>query len=244
MHDLLFYTAGKSEAVKYAKQALIRSGIHTVDHSSPDVTHLLLDIPTVESNLSQILETLPEDITIIGGRLESSVFSGYSKWDLLKDPCYLADNAAITARCALRTAAQALNCTFDNLPVMILGWGRIGKCLGQLLKALNAKVFICARKDTDRAMVHALGCTPAAPNSIMHYLPQMKLVFNTVPTALLNEAQWRAFPNCVKVDLASTPGILSTDTIYARGLPGKTAPESSGSLIARTILHYIKEKTS
>jgi hypothetical protein len=43
-------------------------------------------------------------------------------------------------------------------------------------------------------------------------------------------------PDCLKIDLASKPGIAGSDVIIARGLPGKMAPESAGHLIAKTIL--------
>ena len=41
--------------------------------------------------------------------------------------------------------------------VLVIGWGRIGKCLAALLKGLEADVTVVARKETDRAILHALG---------------------------------------------------------------------------------------
>lgn len=46
----------------------------------------------------------------------------------------------------------------------------------------------------------------------------------------------------MKIDLASKPGIGGTDVLWARGLPGKFAPESAGKLIAQTILRLLKEE--
>jgi hypothetical protein len=45
----------------------------------------------------------------------------------------------------------------------------------------------------------------------------------------------------LKIDLASQPGIGGNDVIWARGLPGKNAPESSGKLIAQTVLRKLEE---
>ena len=39
-------------------------------------------------------------------------------------------------------------------------------------------------------------------------------------------------------DLASVKGIAGDNVIWARGLPGKDAPEESGTLIAKTVLRY------
>ena len=44
------------------------------------------------------------------------------------------------------------------------------------------------------------------------------------------------------IDLASEPGMQGKSVIPARGLPGKYAPESSGKLIADTILRVLKEE--
>jgi dipicolinate synthase subunit A len=77
--------------------------------------------------------------------------------DLLKDPHYLAKNAAITAECALKVAAPYLKTTFSESPTLILGWGRIGKCLARLLSARNCPVSVAARKESDRAMLEAFG---------------------------------------------------------------------------------------
>ena len=40
----------------------------------------------------------------------------------------------------------------------------------------------------------------------------------------------------MKIDLASVKGMEGGDVIWARGLPGKDAPESSGVLIGKTVL--------
>jgi hypothetical protein len=46
----------------------------------------------------------------------------------------------------------------------------------------------------------------------------------------------------VKIELASSPGLEGDDVIEALGLPGKYAPETSGKLIARTILRLCAGK--
>jgi hypothetical protein len=49
-------------------------------------------------------------------------------------------------------------------------------------------------------------------------------------------------PDCVKIDLASIQGIYGSDVIHARGLPGKQTPESSGILIANTIIRLLRKE--
>lgn len=247
--DKLFYVVGNSPATSYARSALVREGFLFVDHPSPEVTHLLLDAPALNSdgllkskkNVESVLETLPEAITIIGGKLVHPAFRDRKQLDLLKDADYLAKNALITAHCAVRIANDHLPFIMEGANVLILGWGRIGKCLGALLKSMGAAVYIYARKKEDRAMLHALGYHPLSPDQLIDQLPMFRLIFNTVPACVMNEQQCTKCRDCVKIDLASVPGICCPDAIHARGLPGKIAPESSGLLIADTILHHIKE---
>jgi hypothetical protein len=103
MH-LLVYPIGTTKSCRYAAQALARDGIALTDHPCPEVTHLLLDVPTFDergmlrdgTDLKEILRMLPLSITVIGGKLHPEYLSHYRKIDLLNYPVYLAKNAAIT----------------------------------------------------------------------------------------------------------------------------------------------------
>ena len=210
------------------------------------MTHLLLDIPSFGNDgllrsgedIKRILEILPRYTTVIGGGLEHPALEDHRCIDLLKDEMYLASNAAITAECALKVAAQMMNYTFSGCSVLIIGWGRIGKCLAQLLKAIGANVTVAARKLSDQAMAQALGYHTADPAGISG---SYKLIFNTAPAQVFTYQQLFHFHGCIKIDLASVKGLEGEDVIWARGLPGIHAPESSGLLIAQTVARMIKE---
>ena len=71
-----------------------------------------------------------------------------------------------------------------------------------------------------------------------------KVVFNTVPAPVLSRAALEhCRKDCLKIELASSPGMEGEDIMQAKGLPGVCAPESSGRLIAQTVfrLHSRKE---
>ena len=248
MANTLIFPVGSTSACRYAVGFLEKAGFRTVDHPTPDATHLLLDVPSFGPDellrsgeaLDRILERLPEYITVIGGNLSHSALNGYRKFDLLTDDSYLAENARITADCALQVAAPLLTRGLYDSPALIIGWGRIGKCLGQLLKGLGNDVTIAARKSCDRAMIRALGCKAVHPDKI-HDLKPYRLLLNTAPEKVLNTNQILSWEHCVKIDLASAKGLDWEDAVWARGLPGIHAPESSGQLIADTVSRLIKE---
>lgn len=245
MKQRLFFAAGCSNALKIAAEELEKRGVRIAEAPSEDVTHLLLPVPCkmTAEELNAVLDSLPKHVTVLGGFLNRPELAGFRCLDLLADEKYLAENALITAYCAINIAAQRMSVTWAQCPVLILGWGRIGKCLGKLLKALGADVSIAARKETDRAMIAALGHDAEDINDLGYILGRYKVIFNTVPFPVLSEEQvsyCRA--NCLKIELASSPGIVGDDVIDARGLPGKIAPESSGALIARTVLRLCARK--
>ena len=237
MKDYLFFAAGRSPATTYAIDCLQEAGYVFTQTPCSAVTHLLLPVPSLDTDgrikggqsLIDLLAILPKGITIIGGNLPP--LENYRVIDLLKDPLYVAENASITAYCAIRHAMNKLPITLKGCPCLIIGWGRIGKCLTRLLKAMDAQVTVFARKETDRAMLTALGYDATDSLSPESY----RLIFNTAPELLLPDCPGDA----LKIDLASVPGITGQDVLWARGLPGKDAPESAGSLMARRILYYI-----
>ena len=250
LKKMLVFPVGSTDACRYAAAFLEKAGVELVDHPCPEVTHLLLDVPSFGpagtlrggGSLGSILEMLPPDVTVAGGNLVHPALKGYPTLDLLQDLQYLAVNAAITADCALQVAAPRMTATFADSPALIIGWGRIGKCLGQLLKAIGTDVTIAARKEADRAMISALGYQAVDIPEIPAVLPRCALVFNTAPEMVLHKELSDTCRNCVKIDLASKPGIEGEDVVWARGLPGVYAPESSGRLIAETFFRLSKEE--
>lgn len=250
MEKKLVYFAGSTSACSYAAELLYKEGIPIVDHPTPEVTHLLLDIPSFDPNgnlrgggdITQLLRMLPPGIIVIGGNLQHPALEEYQTMDLLKDDVYLARNAAITAHCALKTAGTHMTAIFADMPVLIIGWGRIGKCLARLLRALDAQVTVAARKEADRACLESLGYRSLEPASLKNAAPSWRVVFNTAPEPVVDSKTLALWKNCLKIELASKSGLEGQDVIIARGLPGKCAPESSGELIARSVIQKVKEE--
>lgn len=251
MNNTIIFTAGNTPALRITKEALCERGVIVTDIPAPDVTHLLLPVPSFEADgrikgggmIEHILTDLPEHITVIGGLLHHPFLTGYKTIDLLTDPYYLAQNAAITADCAIRIAGKQLPIVFHGCPMLIIGWGRIGKCLANQLKAMGARVCVAARKEADRAMLRALGFCTEEPAKLGPSLMRYRVIFNTAPQPVLSAEQLQyASPDCLLIDLASKCGIDSKNVIWARGLPGKDTPESSGMLIAKTVLRLIQKE--
>ena len=245
MRNELFFIAGSSPALDCAALELEKLGVSVADMPCDEVTHLLLPVPCQlpQEELDGILHDLPQTVTVLGGRLAYPQLQDYDCMDLLKDETYQAENAMITAYCALNLAGTALDVIWKDCPVLILGWGRIGKCLAKLLGAVGASVSAAARKEQDRAMITALGYDAQNIQQLGCVLQRYRVIFNTVPSPVLSKKQTGyCRNNCVLVELASRPGMEGANILDGRRLPGRLAPESSGKLIARTVLRLCTPK--
>lgn len=250
MKQMLVYPLGSTKACGICADLLQQSGIRLVDHPTPEVTHLLLDVPAFRPDgalrggerLEPILRMLPTDLRIVGGGLDQPLLAPYARKDYLTDQRYLAENAAITAECALQIAAEQTECVYAGCRALVIGWGRIGKCLAQKLAALRSRVTVAARKEADRAMIRALGHEAVDISAIPKILAGQHIVFNTVPQLLLHKEE-TALCRGVLIDLASRPGMDGETVISARGLPGIYKPASAGKLMAETFLRLAGEES-
>lgn len=245
MEKAVFYAAGHAASHTYACKALSNFGISFTDQPEK-AGYALLPVPSLDADgyirgggpAAELTGKLSPAALIIGGKLGEDAFPGRRCIDLLDDPFFAAENAHITACCAVRLAMERLPVIPTSLPVLVTGWGRIAKCLCQLLKALDAQVTVAARKESARAMATALGY--AALDIPQVQTENFRLIFNTVPHMILPQCPGEG----LKIDLASERGLGGLDVAWERGLPGRLAPESTGKLIARRVLAILEKEGS
>ena len=121
--------------------------------------------------------------------------------------------------------------------MLVIGWGRIGKHLAAILAQMGADVTVAVRKQPHLEALQKIGLQAVLLPELAP--AQYATIFNTAPAAVLDGAQCQK--DAQLIDLASKKGITGEGVIWARGLPGKDAPEESGTLIAKTALRYALE---
>jgi dipicolinate synthase subunit A len=159
-------------------------------------------------------------------------------------------NAAATAEGAIQIAMERLDRTLLGLDCLVLGFGRIGRLLSHRLHGLGAKVTVAARKSEDLAWIRAYGWRALNTGDLDGTLGHFGVVFNTVPSLILNEALLQQLPNnCLCVELASVQGIdlaaadrMKIPNVWARSLPGKLAPLTAAAAIRDTVYYIISNK--
>ena len=155
-------------------------------------------------------------------------------------------NAAATAEAAIQVAMDRLEQILLGTNCLVLGFGRIGKLLCYRLHGLGAKVTATARRREDLAWIRAYGWPALDTTDLSGRLGEFDVVFNTIPSAILNERLLRQLPSeCLCMDLASVPGIdlaaaekCGLSALWARSLPGRMVPKTAAAII-RDAIYYI-----
>lgn len=158
-------------------------------------------------------------------------------------------NALPTAEGALEVAMKQYEGTVAGSRCFIIGYGRIGKVLAEMLKNHKADVTVSARKPSDMAFAQAFGYKRLNTNKLS-CIRNFDLVFNTVPSLIFDrELLMNTDKNTIIIDLASLPGgvdfeaaqRLGIDAVRALALPGKCAPKTAGEIIRTTVFNIIEE---
>ncbi len=159
-------------------------------------------------------------------------------------------NSIPTAEGAIQIAMEELPITLNGSKILILGYGRLGKVLARMLSGIGADVYVEARKYSDIAWLKVYGINPIYINELDKYLSNMDVIFNTIPTRILNSNMLKIIEkNCLVIDLASKPGgvdferakMLGIKVIWALSLPGKVAPVTAANYMKHTIYNIIEE---
>ena len=123
---------------------------------------------------------------------------------------------------------------------MVVGWGRVGRALAELLVAMGARVTVASRSEAHRHRAIERGAEAVALEDMPDVLPGMKLIFSTPPAPVLDAARLeRVDRDAMIVDLASPPyGVdlsaawrLSLRAWREPGLPGRYCPESAAAAL-------------
>ena len=209
-----------------------------------------------KTKLSEIVEHLKKETVLMGGLIPEEIVSAAKERGIFVYDYYFREefavrNAALTAEAAAAIVMEMLTESISTVPVLILGHGRIGRLLSAILKALDAKVTVAARRFSELAWIRSEGMTPLEFRLIDEEIGKFKVVFNTVPAPVLTKDRLMLMDkSAVIIDLASEPcgtdfsaaEELGITAKKALGLPGKFAPKTAGEILKETVLNILSEK--
>ena len=211
-----------------------------------------LDGPT--PGLSTLLRAAKPHAMVLGGRVgeqahQAARAAGLAIADYARRPELACLNAVPTAEGCLCLLMQMRSRTIWESPVLVLGYGRIGRA--RRLYLLGGRVTVAARSPEQRAAARCACCRAEPLTALERILPAFDAVINTIPAPVLPRVLLEQLPKgAVVVDLASKPGgtdfaaaaELGLHAVHALGLPAKCAPETAGTLVAHTALTILQEQ--
>lgn len=205
--------------------------------------------------INEIFKIMKKSQLFIAGRISEKIAhlaNAYNVYavDILEREEMAVLNAIPTAEGAIQIAMEETPVTLHDSKVLVLGFGRIGKTLSNMLDGIGVKVFVEARKYQDIAWIKSYGYKPVYINELGDYLGKMDVIFNTIPHKILDASLLDKLKSeCLIIDLASKPGgvdferakALGIKVIWALSLPGKVAPVTAAKFIRETVYNIIEE---
>lgn len=165
--------------------------------------------------------------------------------DLLNDEEYLVDVAYMTAEGAISAAMNASDAAISGLSCLIVGWGRIGKALTELLLALGAHVTVLTRRLGAHRDIEVIGAHAADTEDVAFEIIGKRLIFSTPPSIVVNRKSLEnADPRALVIDLASPPYGVDLDAAREMNvrawrepaLPGRYCPENAARALYNALL--------
>ena len=255
----IFCVVGTDARQRAAAQALQREGYEVAGaERAGHADYILLPMPldAEQADLARILRAAQPGTLALGGRVSQPVqaaaaAAGVELIDYFLRPELACLNAVPTAEGCLALLLQLRARTIWESPVLILGYGRIGRAVARRLNLLGAYVTVAARSPEQRAEARSAGCRAVPLTALPRLLPGFDAVVNTIPSMVLARPQLERLPkDALIIDLASRPGgtdfaaakALGLRAEHALSLPAKCAPQTAGELVAHTVLTILQER--
>ena len=197
---------------------------------------------------------------IIGGKFSPYLkgiieMYGIKYIDYYENECFTLRNAYLTAEGAVNLAMTATNNALRSLKCAVVGYGRIGKALSEMLRGFRSDITVFARKEEALTLADEQGFNiekiSERGEALSKLRNQFDVIFNTVPERIFSNELLLSLPQkTVLIELASTPGGFDPDIakqcelcfVDGGGIPGKYAPRSAGLILSDTILQYLKQE--
>ena len=164
--------------------------------------------------------------------------------DLWEDETLLKDNARLTAEGAVAAALRAGTLAMRDTRCLVVGWGRVGRVLAELLVGMGADVTVASRSQAHRNRAVERGARAVDTERLETALAGVRLICNTAPGLVLDRERLRGVDeNAMIIDLASPPYGVDLRAAWQRGLrawrepalPGRCCPESAATAILNAI---------
>lgn len=257
---------GSSKRLKILEENLIKAN-HSVEHigsynelnDSISADFVVLPIPTINQdgyiNLDGENKLLPSELFSRISPESKMISCGFNHPDYKTEDLNLRDdfaylNAVPTAEGAILYALQNTELSLYESEILITGFGRVAKVLGDRLKAFSTNITVAARSVKDLSYALALGYKTIHLRELKESAKRYNIIFQTVPSLIFSKEILDVMneKNTI-IELSSKS--IGTDFEYAKSrnvrvvhapaLPEKVLPQTAGNILTKCILSIITE---
>ena len=182
-------------------------------------------------------------------------FPSERRWDLQyvnlwADERLLQENAWLTAEGAVASAVSRTGLPIMGRSCAVVGYGRIGRALTEILLNLGGEVTVFSQTELKRRLARESGADAVDLARIPESIHTYGVIFSTPPSIVLNrEVLGKVDKDALILDLASPPyGVdmdaaqeLGLHALREPGLPGRYCPLSAARAIYNAVLRWEEE---
>ncbi|MCL2312451.1 MAG: hypothetical protein FWC41_08205 [Firmicutes bacterium] len=268
MRQESFGIIGSDPRLKFLSKILIKDGHKTIFFKGNNLKNLILEndniilpipvsrdgtnITGTEININQSLFKGKNIFCGHQEEVESEFWNSLDILDYSKSEEFISANAELTAHGTLKILAEMITKPFNELKILMTGFGRIGKIFTKLLQGLGSKISVLNYKQEDTIWSKIFGVKFFDMEEIIDSNIDFDFIINTAPSMIfskkvLKNLYKKSFKKTHFIDLASKPGIdekackeidFKIDVIL--GIPGKFFPEKSAEIIKKSIYEIMK----
>ena len=254
MIDMNVHTYGADERLAFCREYLYKRGIRSVS----DV--VLLPIPTSRDGKTvgatgktpeETFPDLPYGSVVAGYGIPKEFKEYFSAFgatvvDVSLDEHFTEENARLTAEGTVGKILTEHKCSPSDLSVGIVGYGRIGKELVNILAFLGTRLTVLT---TRRAVAEELcmsgisGVYLSEDEDVSYALGSLDILINTAPARLIDESKREVLSETEIIELASGENLPHSLKFTRLGaLPAKMYPKSAGKVLFESILRMLGEE--
>lgn len=180
-----------------------------------------------------------------GPGIPERVPDGIDAVNLWADERLLVENAWLTAEGAVSAAMNTCRKALKDCHCMIIGWGRIGRALTEILVGMNVRTTVASRSEKGRCCANERGAESVSTYNVAKALPGKDIVFSTPPDRVLGERELQQVDrNVMIIDLSSAPhgvDLEATNRLGLKcwrepGLPGRYCPVSAAMALLQAMI--------
>lgn len=249
-YQILRYGTGMEKEVDYNECIRRAKYIVLPIPISTDGENLFMPFDNTKIKLNDLYNSVHGKILICGA-LKNNIKENFEKdnkvIDVMMNEELTLKNTIPTAEGVIKIIIENTETTIDNSNIAIIGFGRVGKKIAELLNSLNSNVFCTDIKKEEVANIERCGYNVL--NSDCRSLSKFDVIINTVPKIIIDKKELELIDKkTLIVDVASNPGGINYEyakangynCIHALGLPGKIAPETSAKYIKEVLINLLK----